>query len=1219
MTRRPAWIVPSVLISICLTLLASTAWGAGIPLAINELMAANSGIHADPQGEYDDWVEIHNYSDTPIDLARMYLTDDPDEPMKWQIPSGAPQRTMIPAGGYLLIWLDGDTTDSGLHAPFALDSDGESLSLFAPDGATPLDSVTFEQQRPNVSYGRSPDGTGPYGFMLAPTPGARNSSTYEGCVADTKFSHDRGFYDAPFEVTITCDTPGATIYYTLDGTEPYSTTRQVPSGTVYTGPILIYKTTCLRAQAIKPQWMPSNADTHTYVFLADAATRSQSSVLARGYPSTWFGSYSADYEMDPEIYDSPEYADVMDDALLAIPTLSLVTNKDNLFNKAKDPEAGGIYIYTGHGSTGGRGWERPVSAELFSIDGATEFQIDCGVRLQGGESRNPPKCPKHSFSLRFRGDYGSSKLEFPLFEGGPVESFDSVQLRGFFNNTWTHWAADQRRRTQYIRDQWMRDSLLEMGQADAGQGFYVHLYLNGVYWGLYLVQERPVASHYAAYNGGDPDRIDAINGGRATDGSTQAWQQAKSICAGGDWARICEVLDIDNFIDFTLLNLFAGNRDLKNNGNWRAAGGGPDNRPWRFYSWDGEHVLEGRNHTGTSPSSDPTGMYRSLSNIEEFRIRFGDRVHKHLFNDGALTTERNIERYTRRADQIDVAVVAESARWGDYRRDMHSYQSGPYYLYTRNDYWVPERDDLIDDYFPHRNSVALSQFKSMGLYPNVEAPVFHIDGTYQHGGYVADRASLTMTTSAATIWYTLDGSDPRTPGSPGSTGEELVLVPEDAAKRVLVPTSDIGSAWRTENFDDSAWTAGTGGVGYERSTGYEQFFNIDVQNQMYGRNTSCYIRIPFDITAEGLQYAGGLSLKVRYDDGFVAYLNGVEVQRVLFSGTPAWNSEAANNHSDLDAIHFETFNLSSHIDRLHLGRNVLAIHGLNVGAISSDFLISVELVSSKGGGDVPAGISPSAVRYSGPIALDASTVVRARAQSGSTWSALNEATYAVGPVAESARISEVMYHPANTGHPDDPNTEFIELLNVGSQPIHLNLVRFTNGIDFIFGDVSLAPGAYALVVQDIAAFEARYGDYAPVVGQYEGRLSNAGERIALQDAAGQTIVDFRFEDGWYDQTDGEGYSLTVIDPAASDSAALDKKSAWRTSAEAGGSPGYDDAGQPPVPAPVPAPDPQPEPDPTPSLATVVINKLLANSPRRQRLLRLDPLTAPTPGQPNAAP
>jgi len=169
---------------------------------------------------------------------------------------------------------------------------------------------------------------------------------------------------------------------------------------------------------------------------------------------------------------------------------------------------------------------------------------------------------------------------------------------------------------------------------------------------------------------------------------------------------------------------------------------------------------------------------------------------------------------------------------------------------------------------------------------------------------------------------------------------------------------------------------------------------------------------------------------------------------------------------------------------------------------------------------------------------------------------VNEAIFAVGPVAESLRISELMYHPADDGNPDDPNTEYVELTNVGTETINLNLVRFTDGIDFTFGAVELAPGDYTVVVRDLAAFAARYGPDVSVAGQYAGSLSNASERLALQDAAGRTIHDFSYHDDWYDVTDGDGYSLTVLDPVNTPVDAWGDISTWGPSAEVGGSPGF---------------------------------------------------------------
>ena len=166
-----------------------------------------------------------------------------------------------------------------------------------------------------------------------------------------------------------------------------------------------------------------------------------------------------------------------------------------------------------------------------------------------------------------------------------------------------------------------------------------------------------------------------------------------------------------------------------------------------------------------------------------------------------------------------------------------------------------------------------------------------------------------------------------------------------------------------------------------------------------------------------------------------------------------------------------------------------------------------------------------------------------------------EAIFAVGPVAEQLRITELMYHPLDSGLANDPNAEYIELRNIGSDSINLNLVRFTDGVEFTFGPTELASQQYVLVVRDFDAFQSRYGDGLPVAGTYVGRLSNGGERIRLEDALGGGILDFRFEDKWFDVTDGAGYALEVRDPSNTDPADWSDKGTWRASPRLGGSPG----------------------------------------------------------------
>ncbi|MFH1616453.1 MAG: lamin tail domain-containing protein, partial [Planctomycetota bacterium] len=234
---------------------------------------------------------------------------------------------------------------------------------------------------------------------------------------------------------------------------------------------------------------------------------------------------------------------------------------------------------------------------------------------------------------------------------------------------------------------------------------------------------------------------------------------------------------------------------------------------------------------------------------------------------------------------------------------------------------------------------------------------------------------------------------------------------------------------------------------------------------------------------------------------------------------------------------------------------------------------SVELVAGVGSGD--GLVSPTAIEYTGsPITFTESTQVKARVLKGGAWSAKNEATYSVGPVADNLRITEIMYHPLDAA---DPNEEFIELKNIGAETINLNLVKFTNGIDFTFPNMDLLAGGYVLVVNDQAGFEARHGLGLNVAGEYVGNLNNAGERIELQDACGKSIHNFSYKDGWYPITDGDGFSLTIIDAGSTDMNDWDIKDGWRPSAFVGGSPGEDDSGY------VPLPD------------SVKINEVLAHS------------------------
>jgi hypothetical protein len=143
------------------------------PLFINEFLASNDAVNRDEMGEYEDWVELYNAGDVPLDVGGMYLTDDLGRPTRWRLPAG----TLIPARGFLLIWTDDDEGDGPLHASFKLSKEGEEIGLFDRDAAANalIDSVLFGPQATDVSAGRTPDGGATWTTFLTPTPGGSNA------------------------------------------------------------------------------------------------------------------------------------------------------------------------------------------------------------------------------------------------------------------------------------------------------------------------------------------------------------------------------------------------------------------------------------------------------------------------------------------------------------------------------------------------------------------------------------------------------------------------------------------------------------------------------------------------------------------------------------------------------------------------------------------------------------------------------------------------------------------------------------------------------------------------------------------------------------------------------------------------------------------------------------------------------------------------------------
>jgi hypothetical protein len=774
-----------------------------VTLVINELTASNSSGIQDPQGQNDDWIEIHNYGMNTIDIAGMYLTDDLSIPNKWRFPAG----TSIQSGGYLIVWADEDITDAGLHTNFKLDANGEEIGLFDNDGITLIDSITFSTQITDISYGRYPDAADQWRFFGDPSPEQQNNYGYLGIVADTKFSHDRGFYSVPFEVEITTDTPGAMIVYTTDGSIPIIDDNfNIVNGMLYTEPITISGTTNLRVAAFKSEYLATNVDTQTYLFTSDIIQQTHESALAAGLPS-WWGSRSADYGLDPDVIGPGDlfggvYTAIIEDSLTSIPTISLTLDKDDFF--------GPTGIYT---NIQGRDelWERPASAELIFPDGHEGFQINAGLRIHGSASRHLSR--KNGLRLLFKSQYGPTKLEYPLFGEEGVTEFDTIVLRPHFNDGWG-WdgALDD---PLYIRDQWFRNTQAAMGHVSS-RGNVVHLYVNGLYWGLYNPSERPDDSFAAEHFGGEKQEYDVVYHSGLHSGSITAYNTMISMArqvssAPRDTAKNAayqllqgnfpdgtndptseDYLDVTNYIDYMILNHYGGNDDWPQRNWFSSRRRGIESEGFRFFAWDSEISLCLSSRTSIDESyvgltNGAAQAYGYLRDYNEFRLQFADRVHYHLFNGGTLYVNPDNPQYDPDnpqdnipADRFDAlsrtvydAIVAESARWGD------QHVSTPR---TRNIDWQNELDYMLETYFTLRHNIVLAQWRSADLYPSIDAPEFLINNVRRHGGKISSVDLLGFQNPNASpvgiIYYTLDGSEPRLIGGAINTSSALVFSDE---------------------------------------------------------------------------------------------------------------------------------------------------------------------------------------------------------------------------------------------------------------------------------------------------------------------------------------------------------------------------------------------------------------------------------------------------------
>ena len=639
---------------------------------ITELMAVNKTTIKDDDNEYSDWFELYNPTDNDYNLNDWSFTDTLGDAevnlRKWVFT----EDFIIKAKERIVMFAsDKDRLDSQnkiVHLSFKLSGEGETLGLVTPDGVI-KSRIEFPPMRADQSYGVSSEGV--LGFLKSPSPNQPNSNVSAGLLRKITFSQTSGFYDSSFFVKLSSEDNNVIIRYTLDGKEPTSSSQ------IYNQDIYINKTSFIRAKGFKNNWVSAPSTSVTFIYLEEVIRQTRPSI----FPASRSGN-KLDYNMDIDILNKYG-ATTLKNALKDIPTISMVIDLKHLFDSST-----GIYV---NARQHGKEWEKEGSIELIDHNGQQGFQINCGIRIRGGYSRSGNN-PKHAFRLFFRGDY-EDNLYYNLFGDEGSGYYEKVDLRTSQNYSWAFGGPNN---NTMVREVFSRDIQGLMQQSYARSRYY-HLYINGCYWGIFQTQERQEARFSATYFGGNDDDYDCVKHGsgakvaEATDGNKELYEQLYALTKNlrteldNDIYLRMQGLNVDrtpnpeypkllepiNLADFMLIEYWAGDRDGPGSryttlNNFYSNINRVNPRGFKWYQHDSEHSLGTGDNNMVEPFTtsgaqkqyfNPHWLHEQLATYNnEYRSLFIDRIYKHLFNDGVLTTTNALNVLNNRAKQIENAI-----------------------------------------------------------------------------------------------------------------------------------------------------------------------------------------------------------------------------------------------------------------------------------------------------------------------------------------------------------------------------------------------------------------------------------------------------------------------------------------------------------------------------------------------------------------------------------
>lgn len=619
----------------------------GQDIRINEIVSSNSTFEDEDQ-DTPDWLELYNFGSEDIQLQGWSLTDDIQDPQKWQFPS-----FKLDKNAYLLVFASDkdrvNVADRSFHTNFKIASAGETIYLY--DAANQLvDSLQTFDLPSDVSYGINEDGNQCY--FEAPTPNASNDTPcYLGNSGEKIIFSKPSGTTTSFNLVLSTNAQNAVIRYTTNSFIPTA------SSEIYTDPIPINKNTVVRARLFETDKIPGQVYNETYTF-----------------------------ERTHEL-----------------PIVYLVTEPPNFF----DNEIG-IHVLGDDydedvpffGANFWKDWERPIHFKFQEADGNIGFELDAGVKINGGWSRAHGQ---KSLAIFARKKYGVGDIKYPVFEDVPYDEFESIILR----NSGNDWLGTN------IRDVALT-GLMKGSGVDYSEHRTVVTYLNGIYWGIYNIREKMNEHFLASKHNIDADIFTILeHNSRIVQGSNVQYDaltsffDANTFEDDANYEFVKEKIDIDNFIKYQLFEIYIHNKDWPGNNikYWKIPNG-----KWKWILFDTDfgfgngdvnHYKENTLFYATEPDgpgwpNPPWGtlMLRKLLQNDKFKIRFINQFADEL--NSRFLPERVSEHLDSLIAPIASEVPQHFERWlGDldrWNRKVNDFR-------TYGNLRQPAMKDHIKEYF----------------------------------------------------------------------------------------------------------------------------------------------------------------------------------------------------------------------------------------------------------------------------------------------------------------------------------------------------------------------------------------------------------------------------------------------------------------------------------------------------------------------------------------